>query len=349
MPTIRKVFTLVLLCLLAMACGNLLIDNDSENTPERNFELLWHEFDRLYSLFELKKINWDSLYAVYRPQVNAGTTDRQLFDILSAMLAHLNDGHVYLLSPFGRFVSNQERAAAWAENFDFNVVRDTYLKQTLKVAGDGNFIYGSVTPDIAYLYITTFEDEDFGRIDNWAKEIDRVVKELSAFKGLVLDIRHNGGGDAFNAQYIANRFADARRLFAFGLSRNGPRHGDFSEPYEWYIEPAGAQQFTKPIVLLTNRRTASGAERFTLAMRTLPHVTTIGDTTEGAFPHAVPRELPNGWVYRVTIGAVLTAQKTSFEGIGIPPDIPVFISEMDRNQGKDTILDTAVELLNRQF
>jgi Peptidase family S41/Tricorn protease C1 domain len=343
-----KLSGLLLVCSLCWACGDLLLDDNPKNTPENNFDLLWKDFDQLYSLFDLKKVDWDSLYAVYRPQVHANTSERELFSILSSLLANLNDGHVYLLAPFAGFVSNQQRHAHWAENFNFNNIRDTYLRNTLRVAGGGKLIYGNVTADIGYLYLASFEDEDFGKIDDWAKEIDGVVEALRAFKGLIVDVRNDGGGDAFNAQYIADRFADTRRLFAYGMSRSGPRHNDFSEFYEWYVAPDGPRQFTKPIVLLTNRGTASGAERFTLAMKTLPQVTSFGDTTEGAFPHALPRELPNGWAYRVTVGVVLTAQKTSYEGQGIPPDVPVSITAADASQRKDTILDEAIAFLNRQ-
>ena len=101
MTTIKKQTILALLCIMFASCGDLFLGSDPKNTPEKNFEILWNDFDKTYSFFELKNINWDSLYAVYRPKVTNQTTGEQLFDITSAMLAHLRDGHVDLNTPHG--------------------------------------------------------------------------------------------------------------------------------------------------------------------------------------------------------------------------------------------------------
>jgi len=74
-----------------------------------------------------------------------------------------------------------------------------------------------------------------------------------------------------------------------------------------YLHPVGSRsqlgvsygfrglRYTDPIALLTNRRTFSAAESFVLAMRTLPQVTIVGDTTGGGSGNPLHRELPNGW------------------------------------------------------
>jgi carboxyl-terminal processing protease len=336
---------ILILAFLWCSCQDLFFNPEPRDTPQENFDLLWNEFDQLYSLFEIKHINWDSLYTVYRPQVD-GSTPAQLFNIMASMLSNLNDGHVYLISPFRGFAANEAAERSWKANFNFDDISGRYLKGSLRSAGAGRFIYGTVAPGIGYLLITSFEDVDFASIDAWAKEIDNVIRDLAGNKGLVVDIRNNGGGDAFNAQYIAQRFADARRLYSLGYTRNGPKHSDLSAPYEWYTSPGGPIQFTKPIVLLTNRFTASASERFTFAMKVLPYVTVMGDTTQGAMPHAVPRELPNGWTYRVTVGLVTDRNGSVYEGIGIPPDIAINISSDDSALHKDSILERAIQQLS---
>jgi carboxyl-terminal processing protease len=334
-------------CLVCGGCAGLLLGPDPANTPEANFDALWTEFDRLYALFELKGIDWDSLYAVYRPHVTPSTSDGQLFDIMAETLAPLNDGHVYLIAPFAAFVADQARAQTWKHNFSLADVESGYLLGTARRAGGGRFLLGYVAPGIGYLHIGTFEDENFGRIDDWAKDIDSVMAALKDATAMIVDVRDNGGGDAFNAQYIADRFADKQRLFAYGMSRDGPGHDDFTAPFAWYVAPDGPRQFTGPIVLITNRGTASAAERFTLSLKVLPYVILMGDTTEGAFPHAVPRELPNGWSYRVTTGIVLGPNHESYEGAGIPPDVAVSITPADSINRRDTILERAIVALAR--
>ena len=64
------VFVVLGLSCSLYSCEKLFIKPDKENTPINNFELLWKDFDENYSFFEYKKINWDSLYNVYRPLVH---------------------------------------------------------------------------------------------------------------------------------------------------------------------------------------------------------------------------------------------------------------------------------------
>ncbi len=336
------IFSLMIISITG--CEKLFLPPDPHDNPVSDFDILWNEFNDHYSLFEFKHINWDSVYEIYKPLVKDNSTPEQLFSVMENMLYILNDGHVYLISPFRAIASNDLFKQMKQRNFSFPIIEKNYLIQPEHSSWGGHFIYAKVSPDIGYIRIPTFEDVDFARVDDWVKGIDGILEEYGNVKGLIIDIRDNGGGDAFNSQAIADRFADKKRLFAYGFSRSGPGYNDFSKPYEWNISPTG-RSFKKPVALLTNRWTASAAERFVLAMRIIPSVTIIGDTTEGAFPHAVPRELPNGWSYRVTVGVVIDAKRVNYEGRGIPPDIPVEISRQDSISGKDTILEKAIEIL----
>lgn len=324
----------------------LLLPDEPEDTPVRNFDLLWHEFDAYYSGFLLKNINWDSLYTIYRPQVNDQMADGQLFDVMANLLYGLNDGHVALVAPFKAIFSNDPQKATRSENFNFQHVLHNYLGNGVQTAGDSRYVYSRLKsqPDLAYVYISSFEDVDFAQVDNWVSSLDAIIDEFADTKGLILDIRDNGGGDAFNANAIAGRFTATKNLYGFDRTRNGPAHDDFTAPDPLYIEPQG-NRYYKPVVVLTNRNTASASERFLLAMRTIPGVQVVGDTTEGAIPHALPRELPNGWSYRVTVGIVDDAQGNNYEGRGIAPDFRVVISQAQDNAGQDPILDKAIELL----
>ena len=331
-------------CIILVSCSDFWLGSNPRNTPTVTFDQLWSVFDRYYSAFEIRGVNWDSLYTVYRPIIRDDMTELQLFNACEGLLAHLNDGHVYLLSPFKSAVSNAARQNARPLNFDFENIKQTYLKSTIQ--SDGHFVTGTPATGIGYIWIPTFEDEDFARVDDWVKGLDDVLQTFENRDGMVIDVRNNGGGDASNAQAVAGRFADQKRLFSYGYSRNGPNRNDFSEPFAWYVKPTGKHRFLKTIVLLTNKRTASGAERFVLAMKALPQVIVVGDTTEGALPHALPRELPNGWVCRVTVGVVEGPDHRTYEGVGIPPDETVHISSTDASQAKDTILERAIQLIH---
>src|SRR5688572_4931733 len=97
----RTTLLIVLITLASTACEDLMFGDEPANDPVSNFEVLWESFDRQYSFFTIKKINWDSLHEVYRAKVNPETSSFQLFKILSELTLLLEDGHVNLFTPHG--------------------------------------------------------------------------------------------------------------------------------------------------------------------------------------------------------------------------------------------------------
>jgi carboxyl-terminal processing protease len=91
---LKQLLTIALITILNINVGFA----QDKNDPELNFEYLWKTYDRNYALFEVKNIDWDALYNVYRPKVNSNTTETELFDIMSELLGNLNDNHVWLRS-----------------------------------------------------------------------------------------------------------------------------------------------------------------------------------------------------------------------------------------------------------
>jgi C-terminal processing protease CtpA/Prc len=179
----------------------------------------------------------------------------------------------------------------------------------------------------------------------WSQSIDVIINTLKDCKGIIVDIRNNGGGNDALGNVVAGRFADQQRIYSYIRWRNGPGHSDFTEYQAATIPPQGTRQFTKPVALLTNRHCFSSAEGTILMMKALPNVTVIGDTTGGGSANPIALTLPNGWSYRVSRWIQYTAQKTVFEGKGLPPDIPLWISPADSAAGRDAILEKAIQFL----
>ena len=335
-----KQISLIFLPLL-LSCGETLVGSDPVNTPQNNFQILWEEFDRYYSLFEAKNVDWSALYDIYAPQVTPQTDDRALFDILASMLTHLNDGHVDLIAPFRYFNSRtaNERSDG---TLNLDLIKRKYLNSGFQTSMNGFFLFGQVSNAIAYLHIASFSSTSGS---TWVDEIDSIVNEFFDHRGFIIDVRGNRGGDSRNVEAIAGRFADQKRLSSLGQVRNGPRHSDFTPIIELYVKPAGSKQFTKPIVVLTDRQTLSAGEYFVLAMMQLPHVTVIGDVTSGVMGVPIRRELPNGWIYRIPTAKWFSADHVLYEGVGIPPDIHVAVSPSDTDMEKDPVIEMAIQLL----
>jgi carboxyl-terminal processing protease len=175
---------------------------------------------------------------------------------------------------------------------------------------------------------------------------------INSAKSIIIDIRNDGGGWDKSAAMICGRFFTEKTLFLIIKRRNGPDHDDFSGPIHYYIEPYDDFQYIKPLVVLTNRVTASAAESFTLAMRRRANTVQIGDTTEGSFSDAPTRQLVNGWFYTLSIGDYRDYNNVNWEGIGCNPDIVVQNDSNDIIQGKDKVLERAdsyIENLKSDF
>ncbi len=334
--------------------------------PRANFEALWRMFDRNYGSFIPKRIDWDLLYRVYRPKVTSRTSDRDLFEVMSRLLEHLNDNHVKVQSRrpprFFRsgILGNLNRDARGRPipigynipDFSLDLVKVKYLRSRFEERLPGTklaayfggdfplYTFGRLKRDVGYFHIRNFDE-----VERTAAVVDELVTEFRKARGLIVDIRGNGGGWDPVAKAIADRFADTRRLYMVTRTRNGPRHDDFTPPRYWYTEPKGPHPFTRPVILLTHRWSISAADCFALAMRELPHVTNLGEFTSGAYSDEYWDTLPNGWMVSIPNKLYLDAAGRSWEGIGTPPDVRLVNTREDIAAGRDRVLEAALELL----
>ena len=320
-------------------CSKELVGTSRLNTPTQNFETLWKDFDAHYGIFLPKHIDWQAQHDRYRPLVSDTMSDRSLFAVLTRMLDTLNDNHVYLrpLKQTGLpWYSGGILGRTVVEDFDKKVAQ-SYL--TEKHVYNNAIEYGLFPGNIGYINFIDF-GENFS---NYPKAMDEVLTRLKGTKGLVVELRENGGGEDRVAQYIANRFASARHFSFSSRLKNGPGHADFAAPLNFYTAPEGSFQYLKPVVLLTNLNVFSTGETFVLAMKQNAQVKTAGDVTGGALSDAVTRDLPNGWSYRMSIADVRDAMGVNLEGTGIAPDLKVKNTKAELALGKDKALEKALE------
>ena len=313
--------------------------NETQVDPEKNFQILWNEFDRHYVFFKYKNINWQTLYDIYAPQVTDLTDNSELFDILSSMLAHLNDVHVTLTMPFRSFNSANKRPEG---TLNLDLVKSKYLSTGFQTTGNGFFTSGQISDAIGYLHIASFSIRNGSA---WVEAIDPIVNDFFDHKGLIVDVRGNNGGSSRNVDAIVGRFADQKRVSALVQRRDGSRHSDFDRIIKKYVKPAGDKQFTKPIIVLTDRQVISSGEYFVLAMKRFPYVRTVGDTTFGGQGSPTRKKLPNGWEYKVSTGKWSSANNVLYEDIGVPPDIHVAVSPSDSRMARDPVIEMAIQLL----
>lgn len=207
-----KIFRYGLLLIALGSCEHLLLEEDPDDTLVENFEVFWREFDRHYAFFELKGIDWDSVYAEHRPKVNGFTNSGQLFSLLEEIIISLEDGHVNLYSS-NRWVGfdfqegypeNKPNVSGYVENLEF--------PNTTVSHGDVR------DSELGYLRI-----ESFGRDVSHYQVIDDIIERFEDKKGMIIDVRSNGGGSDLNSRLIAARFTNKKLLykrFSTGMDRH---------------------------------------------------------------------------------------------------------------------------------
>ena len=336
------IFT-VLAGILAAACGGGSSSPPAPPPPPTAtaldlFDALWSDFDASYSFFDLKGIDWNDSRTRFRAQLSPASTDSELFDVLAAMLLELEDAHVRLDTPVGTSVYT-----GWFDrfpaNFDESIVTATYLGSSSAMSPQVNMLFGQIDADIGYLRVHSLVGSGYG------EDIDFILDQLGGIRALIVDLRSNGGGNDQNGEAVAARFADMTRLYRRVRFRDGPNHGDFGPFVDSFIAPGGAQSFGGPVAVLTNRGTISSAESLVLAFAVLPNVVSVGDFTGGGSGNPAQRTLANGWQYTVSRWIEFRPDDTTFEGVGLEPDIRIDVSPADAAALRDTIMDTAITSL----
>ena len=306
--------------------------------PEATFEYAWRMFDEEYAPFTERGVDWDSVYTANRPLLDATSTEEELFTVLTAALSSLDDGHVSLTAP-GRpvFHANRIRREGIGNDRFRRPVIKQYLDADFREASDTSFLYGGLrNTDLAYIH--------FDHVGENLYELPEFVKRYADAPGLIIDLRHNRGGDFTYFFSEMGPLVDAPRVIFRSRTKNGSGRDDFTGWTEWSVTPT-TPHYGKPIAVLTDRYTISAGERAVMALRALPNVITVGDTTNGAHGTMIGRELPNGWFTSLTPQQVTLPGGESLEGRGLPPDHVVVNTPELLSAGHDSVLDAAIELL----
>jgi hypothetical protein len=335
-------FLKILLLVLAPSvflpsCSKLLLKADVKNTPTQCFKSMWQTINDNYAFFEYKNINWNGVYDRFAPNVSDTMSQDSLFSVLSAMLYELKDGHVNLSRG-----TDRSRNWTWKDDFpdNFNPLftQRQYLKRDFQIT---NALRNQILEDsIGYVRYESFGQ---GVSDD---DLDYVLKRMEHTKGLIIDVRDNGGGSMATIFKIMGRFVEKRTHVGNMRSKNGQRHNEFTNAVPLFVEPSkkGKVKYMKPIVVLINRGCYSATTHFAAYMSLLPNVTLVGDRAGGGGGLPISRDLPNGWQYRFSATMQTLPDDSHIEN-GFDPDIPVTTGPKEELEGKDAIIEKGIEVI----
>ena len=339
LKSIKTIITIAIIAtIVPLSLTSCVNEDEHSNTRQGNFEALWKIIDEHYCFFDYKQqeynLDWQQIYQKYRVRINEDMSDEQLFEVLGNMLAELRDGHVNLSTShdYARYWSWQED---FPKNFSDSLERH-YLGTDYKIAGA--IRYRILDDNIGYMRYSSFQS-GFGD-----GNLDDVLSYFALCRGLIIDIRNNGGGNLTYAEKLAARFAQERTLVGYMQHKTGPGHKDFSDMEPQYLEPSARLRWHKPVCLLINRSVFSSANEFTMYMKQLPMVKLIGDRTGGGAGLPFSSSLPNGWGVRFSACPMYDAQKKCTE-FGIEPDYYVSMTPESVAKNQDDIIEKARKVL----
>jgi hypothetical protein len=291
-----------------------------KDSPLANYDVLWATFAENYPFFELHSVDWDAVNRRFRPLVTSKTTTDELFSIFSEMLEPLRDSHVVLDvfpqgTPRGKDWLKTPVREVWLhkpdpepfEDADFDransIIQSRYIDGKMETFCRGQIRWGLVRRgQVGYLAVLSFHqytiDDDLpAGLACIRAASDTIFAKTRSVKGLVIDIRSNGGGEDAVVLELASHFTD-RRYLAFGKQARitSEKKVQFTSRDSIFVEPSRGPRYLGEAVLLTGRHSASAAETFTMAlMGRRPEICRIGASTQGVFSDVLDRRLPNGW------------------------------------------------------
>jgi len=327
-PRFLKVCALV--CAVVSGCSELIVTGPDSNGNMRDFNVVGSYLKTRYAFLLYKRINPDSLIAAYRSQAAAAQGD-EIYTVFQQMLGSLKDGHVQIRTEGGFPVSVYDWPRRHMDEEYSPLVVRKYFDEELRRGGNDQFEYGITSSNVAYVYLASFAE------GNWVQDFDRVLNDLKNTKGMIFDVRNNGGGNGLTGEFIVRRFLSDSLSYSLYNPDGSVKGTD-------HLSPDGPVRYSKPVVVLINGASFSMAEMFPELMKQIPTVTTLGDTTGGGGGSTEVFLLPSGRRLQIPTSYMKRFNGTMIEWNGVPPDIVVSQTKSDIDAGRDLQLERALQL-----
>lgn len=347
-----RYFIYILLPVALFACKDPEVESVKPstfpNTPEGNFQAFWHGVNRNYAFFNYDPVDWDGMLRRMQPRVNASTTDAQLLDIFREMMSTLIDNH-RTININDSAIYSHFTAYPYIRTLNIRNIQRNYVK-VFALEHDGRMGYGTINDDILWVWRSDMKLEQ--------QKLDSVL-QLRDWRGVILDLRGNPGGVFSEVNKMVSTFAPNKFLYGYKrylISNDKFSLGPFIGQYIERDNKAGKALYQKPVMVLTDRWSGSAAEHATIALKQLPQVTVLGDTTAGALGSVNTKPdisyyggafaLPNGmWVRLANEVFYAGPQKEMLEGKGVPPHVVIVNTATEIAQGRDAMLEEAIRRL----
>jgi carboxyl-terminal processing protease len=196
--------------------------------------------------------------------------------------------------------------------------------------------------------------DSFG--SNWGvKQFEGAFDKVLGAKGLVLDVRDNGGGNSAFGDAILSMLIDRPiKGFRWKTRQYLPMFRATEKAELWFegspgtVEPSAGRHYQGPVVVLTGPATGSAAEDFVVVFQASGRGKVVGQRTNGSTGQIMTFDLPGGGGFRVCTKWCSYPDGREFVGIGVIPDVEVAPTRQDIADGRDAVLEMALHVLGTQ-
>ncbi len=356
-------------------------ENYIGGTFSQVFEAYWNGMNNNYVFWDIDTTKWDNVYTRYKPlfdslDINKTSDVRKSVQYFHQMASGLVDSH-YNLS-FSSPIADSSVSPAYERKLRAGLLRTHYVfygydatnyldkgyvsgKDAINLL-DGDTteaVCGTINGNILYLGFNQFNlKASYESADNGVKRVLQAfltrLRSTSALKGVVIDVRGNGGGNIADLNFLIGNMISKKLTIGTTRYKNGNGRLDYTPWANAVVTPqAGATDVTVPVVALTDIWTVSMAEITAMSVRLLPNGHTVGERTWGATGPLTANEILNGGQF--TAANFLFAYTSSsmfkyidgniYEGKGFPPDYAVPFSLQAFESVGDTQLEKALSLM----
>jgi carboxyl-terminal processing protease len=199
-----------------------------------------------------------------------------------------------------------------------------------------------IRSNIAVLITRSFSETEF------EEEALRLVGEVNNEALLIIDVRGNDGGNT--PMRLLWRLMDRPyRLWREETTSHVGADRARGLPSRSLVTPAtflepNPDAFRGRIVLLVDGACFSAAEDFVMPFKDNGRAIVVGEMTGGSSGQPSYQDLGTGMSLRVGTVRNTFPDGAAFEGVGINPDIEIRTTVLDLQEGRDPVLDRAVEL-----